>query len=542
MTSFDDRCVVTFNGEIYNFEELKPILKNNGIGFRGHSDTEVLVNSIALWKTGALEKLDGMFAFAAFDKISGELLLVRDPFGEKPLYYQELPDGGLAFASELHAFESLPQFDGEVSLESMAELLMFEYIAAPRSIYRTVKKLPPGHWMQVTPGKSPRIERYFEFQPGNEEFDERPMEELADELEEILIRSLRRRVVADVPLGAFLSGGVDSSTICALIQKKLGLSLKTFSIGFEGADESEHDTARCFAEHLGSDHNERIITPSSVELLADLGQFLDEPCSDWSCLPVYLLSGFAREQVTVAISGDGGDELFGGYDRYSELLNMEQNEAKASKTRWAAGESYYNWGLLALDEHYTKRFFGVVPPGVSARLRRLRDEVSKETPSLLNRMRKSDVENYLPGAVLTKVDRMSMQHSLEIRTPFLNLELAHFAERLPESALHNAGRSKRILRELAYRYLPKDLIDQPKLGFGMPNDHWARNKIHEVAGRLLRSDDSRLRECFGGEVLEQSLSLHWAVHRWWTLAMFESWCRHHPAKLPRISNSGDQGA
>jgi asparagine synthase (glutamine-hydrolysing) len=244
MISADGRHVMAYNGEIYNCDELRPRLRAEGIGFRGHADTEVLVNGIALWGREVLEELDGMFAFAAFDKASGELLLARDPFGEKPLYYVELPAGGLAFASELQALEQLPQFDGEVDADAVAELLMFEYVGAPRSIYRSVKKLPPGHWLRSTPGQPVEIQRYFQFQPGIGEPDARPLGEMADELEDILVRALRRRVVSDVPLGAFLSGGVDSSTVCAVIARKLGLPLKTFSIGFAQAPESEHEVAR----------------------------------------------------------------------------------------------------------------------------------------------------------------------------------------------------------------------------------------------------------------------------------------------------------
>jgi asparagine synthase (glutamine-hydrolysing) len=534
MVSFDGRWVIAFNGEIYNFDELRPLLSDAGVSFRGHSDTEVLVNSIALWDVGALSKLDGMFGFAAFDTLTGEILLARDPFGEKPLYYMELPGGGLAFASELCAMESLPFFDGTVSVEAMAELLMFQYIGAPRSIYQSIRKLPPGHWLRAAPGGPPKLQRYFSFQPGLADFDSRPVQELADELEEILVRSIRRRMIADVPFGAFLSGGVDSSTVCALIRKRLGMPLKTFSIGFGGAPESEHGIARSFAEHLGTEHRERVLTPDSTEVLSDLGGMLDEPNADWSCLPVYMLSSFAREQVTVAISGDGGDEMFGGYDRYFEALEKEREQSPGSGSAWKAGDSYYEQGLLTMGENGIAELFGAVPPALAAHLRLLREEINRPPPPLLCRLRRTDVENYLPGAVLAKVDRMSMQHSLEVRTPFLSVDLARFAERLPPGALYRPGTGKLVLREVARRYLPRELIDQPKYGFGLPTE-WAGSRIRGVARRLLGNEESRLRAFFGAGVLDAMLTDPQDTVRWWALSILESWFRHHPAKLPPIS-------
>jgi asparagine synthetase B (glutamine-hydrolysing) len=291
------------------------------------------------------------------------------------------------------------------------------------------------------------------------------------------------------------------------------------------------EVARLFARHLGSEHHEKLLVPGDMLALADLGKYLDEPNSDWSCLPVYMLSKLAREQVTVAVSGDGGDEMFGGYTRYAVALAKQEAEPEQ------AGPSYYDWGLLALDEKALAQFLGIaeVPQSVRARLLKLREEMSLPSTSLLDRMRKSDVDNYLPGAVLPKVDRMSMQHSLEVRTPFLSIEMARFAERLPQSALCGAGWSKRILREVAYRYLPRELVDRPKVGFGLPNLDWARDEIRSVAQRLLGSTDSHLRRLVGGEPIDVLLSRPKATHRLWALAMLESWFRHHPASLTRIA-------
>lgn len=536
MESASGRWVLTFNGEIYNFQELRPIIEARGLAFQGRTDTEVLLNAIALWGVDALPKLDGMFAFAAFNKESGELILARDPFGEKPLYYMELQGGGLAFASELQALQHVPGFDPEISLDAMAEVLMFQYIGAPRTIYSKVKKLPPGCWLSARPGEPSKIGRYFEFQPGLGGFDERPIAELADELEDILARSLRRRLISDVPLGAFLSGGVDSSTVCALVRRKLGLPLKTFSIGFDKAVESEHEVARQFARHLGTEHFDQILAPDTSNFLVGMGRILDEPNADSSCMPTYLLSEFARQHVTVALSGDGGDEMFAGYGRYFSTLD----DSSARSAGWSPGDAYYSDRILVSTEKYIEELFGAVPEGLASHLRRLRDEINGgSVSSLFCRLRKSDVENYMPGAVLPKVDRMSMQHSLEVRTPFLSVELARFAERLPLSVLYRRGKGKLVLRELAYRYLPKELIDLPKQGFGVPMSRWGKEELLGVAKKLLGADESRLRSMLGtaaiARFMERQRSLGgFSTYQVWAIAMLESWVRHHPAKLPEL--------
>jgi asparagine synthase (glutamine-hydrolysing) len=509
--------VVSFNGEIYNFAELRAELEARGAAFRGRTDTEVLLQALGAWGVEALARLDGMFALAAFDRASGTLLLARDPFGEKPLYYAGLAGGGLAFASELHALARVPGLDLSVPADALAELLMFQYVGAPRSIYRGVRKLPPGHWLLAAPGAAPRLGRYFRFAPGEQAPDARPLAQLADELEEILLRSLQRRLVADVPLGAFLSGGVDSSTICALARRRLGVPLDTFSIGFAGAPESEHETARRFAAHLGTRHRERLVEPRASEFLYGIGRLLDEPNADSSCLPTYLLSGFARESVTVALSGDGGDEMFGGYGRY-----------------YAPGAEYYSERILVSTERHIAELFGGVPVGAREHLRALREALQRDPAPPLCRFRRTDVENYLPGAVLAKVDRMSMRHALEVRTPYLNVELARFAERLPPEALHADGRSKRVLREVACRYLPRELVDLPKQGFGLPMVRWGREELLDVAGRLLDRDESRLRAMLGREPIARFLRRQrgpgFSSYQLWALAMLESWLRHHPAK------------
>lgn len=538
MLSRDGRWALTYNGEIYNFASLRDEFASPAEPYRGRSDTEVLLRALARRGADVLPRLDGMYAFAAFDRAAGRLLLARDPFGEKPLYYVEFAGGGLAFASELQALEGLPGVDLDVCPDAVAELLMFQYVGAPRTIYRGVRKLPPGHWLVAEAGRAPVVGRHFAFRPGESGFDPRPLPVLAEELESLLSESLRRRLISDVPLGAFLSGGVDSSTVCALIRGRLGVPLKTYSIGFADAPESEHETARAFARHLGTEHHEQVLSPDASSFLLDIGRVLDEPNADSSCLPTYLLSRFARESVTVAISGDGGDELFGGYGRYHSTIDA----ARRAPAGWDAGAAYYSDRILVSTEAHVEELFGFIPAGAAAHLARLREEVAAGDTDLLCRLRRTDVDNYMPGAVLPKVDRMSMQHSLEVRTPFLSIELARFAERLPPQLLYDGRRGKRLLREVAYRHLPRTLVDLPKQGFGLPMSSWARSALLEVAARTLEGDDSRVASMLGRAGVARFLARQrsdggFAAYQLWALAMLESWLRHHPARLPSLDEA-----
>jgi asparagine synthase (glutamine-hydrolysing) len=536
--SDDGRWVITFNGEIYNFQELKPIIERAGGRVRGRTDTEVLLQSLALWGVHALEKLDGMFAFAAYDTLSGDLILARDAFGEKPLYLMDLNDGGLAFASELQALECLPGFDRTVDLDAMGGLLCSQYIGAPRSIYRNVKKLSPGEWLRLTASGERSSGHFFAFEPSEDVLD-RPLPELADELEDILIRSIRRRMIADVPLGAFLSGGVDSSTVCALLRRKLGVSISTFSIGFKDDPEGEQETARAFARHLNTDHHELIIEPQAADFLNGIGRLLDEPNGDSSCLPTFFLSGLARQHVTVAIGGEGGDEMFGGYKRYFDTLENFAQYRQGHKPGWTPGAGHYGPRLLVAEEPHIAALFGFIPQGLAAHINRLRADLDQARGSLLAAMRRTDVRNYLPGALLGKVDRMSMRHSLEVRTPYLSIEVARFAERLPDWTLVCAGRGKLILREIAHRYLPKNLVNLPKRGFGLPMS-WAHKKLFDIALSMLNDGDAQLASAFGPTAIKNFIasgvpSDPVSFSRLWTAAMLESWLRYHPATIPDLA-------
>jgi asparagine synthase (glutamine-hydrolysing) len=539
-SSHDRRWWVTFNGEIYNFKDIRAQLERKGRVFRSKSDTEVLVEALAIWGASAVEKFDGMFAFAAFDTLRGELLLARDPFGEKPLYFTTLTDGTLAFASELRALEILPGLDRTINVDAVAEYLMFQYIGAPRTIYEQVFKLPTAHLMLKSEGPA-EVRRYYRFEPGKDLFQNRSMSDLADELEDILVRSIERRLISDVPLGAFLSGGVDSSLVCALVTQRLRVPLNTYSVGFHDAPESEHLVAREFANHLGTIHHEKIVSPNVDEFLDVVGGVLDEPNADTSCLPTYLLARFAREGVTVAISGDGGDEMFGGYGRYTRTLLERDVHELGELPLWNAGKSYYGPGILIASENEVEDLLGDVPQSFRTNLLGLRTEIDSGRDQLLASLRRSDVENYLPGAVLPKVDRMGMQHSLEVRTPFLNVDLANFAERLPESLCAGRSFTKRLLRELACRYLPPHLVNLPKQGFGLPMANWARNSLLPRAMSML-SVDSVLRRSVGESRIDRLLTRHSApngfnAYQLWSVVVLEAWLRERHVELPSISPS-----
>ncbi len=391
MSSADGRSVIVFNGELYNFRELRAEMERDGVHFRTNSDTEVLLAALRRLGTDALPRLDAMFAFGYYDIQTRELLLARDIFGEKPLYYIDTPVY-LAFASELHALTLLPFFDATVSTDAIASYLCFQYVPAPQSIYKSVRKLQPGHWLRVSADGSANAGRYFSFTTSSAQTSGRDLDDLADELEAILETSLRRRLISDVPLGAFLSGGVDSTAVAAIARHRLGAELKTYSIGFEGHRDSEHLEAAAIAAHLGTVHKDQVLTANAVDLGTHVGSVLDEPNGDTSCLPTFLLSQFARREVTVALSGDGGDELFGGYGRYFNTVD-EWTRKKANDSAlawWHAGAVYVSSRILVFPDEELERVVGVIPADLRALLDELRNGIDRDSRPLLNVLRELD--------------------------------------------------------------------------------------------------------------------------------------------------------
>jgi asparagine synthase (glutamine-hydrolysing) len=451
------KWVITYNGEIYNYRDLRAHLETKGHAFTTQTDTEVLLHAWAEHGADCLPLLDGMFAFAIYDTESKELTLVRDRAGEKPLYYLER-DGVFAFASELRALADLSE--RQVSQEALALYALYRYVPAPRSIWSDVRKLPPG-CLAVVDGGRVTVRRWWswEVEPAVE-VSAKGFMEVCDAVEQSLRSSVHRRLVSDVPLGAFLSGGIDSSLMAAFATTA-GTPLKTFSIGFEGAD-SEHEQARAIARHLGTEHHEHVFGPSDFESVGrTIGDRMDEPNGDRSCVPSYLLAGFAKQFVTVALSGDGGDELFAGYGRYFHPC--------------ASARDYYD-RLLPV--------YGVRPEAMAEIT--AAEPLWQTLPSL-HALRALDFNRYLPGCVLPKMDRMAMQHSLEVRTPYLEPQLMDIARRLPAAYLMNQSMGKLVLREIAGRYLPRDVALAPKRGFGLPKGVFAQNgkamaEMYEEAG------------------------------------------------------------
>lgn len=523
-------CIV-FNGEIYNHQTLSARLQDAGVSFVGRSDTEVLVNGLAREGAEFLTQLEGMFALACYDRERRELLLARDPFGEKPLYYVEF-DGLLVFASELAALSRVQGFPTRITVDTVAHYLTFQHPVGERTIYQHAKKLQPGHLMRAVAGEVLSPERYFYFICAGDHIPSLSLEEQVDQLEELLLRSLSRRLVADVPVGAFLSGGVDSSTAVALITRRLQQPIRTFSIGFAQAPESEHKEARAFADFLGTEHTEQLLRPETfAEMVGDLARRMDEPNADSSCVPTYMVSQLARQQVTVAITGDGGDELFGGYSRYPQTLAAaEGREHQIAERSWHLGREYYSGRVLLYADRQLEQLFGRIPSGTGDHLLSLRRRIDMDRRPYLNRLREADVANYLP-LVLAKVDRMSMLHSLECRTPYLSTEVAQFAAGLAQSELIAHGQGKYLLRQLAKRHLPAEWIDRPKKGFGIdPFNQQAKQSALMQLRQLASSDQLCLHHFIDPGRLRVLLDNQFdglSFYHIWGLLVLEIWLQSH---------------
>lgn len=539
---------VVYNGEIYNHPDLRRQLEARGHRFASRSDTEVLVH---LWEEEGPElvhRLVGMFAFALWDERDRTLFLARDRLGIKPLFYR-WADGELSFASELKSLVRDADAEPELDPDALAEYLALGYVRAPRTIYRGYRRLPPGHRLTFRGGE-PAVERYWEFPTSGPSYAGSP-EDAVDELEEILATAVRDRLIADVPLGAFLSGGVDSSVVVALAAREKSSPLKTFSIGFEGADELPY--ARMVAERYGTDHHELRLGPEACEVGPELLAYFDEPFGDPSSVPTYFVSELARRHVTVALSGDGGDELFGGYDRYAHdarwarvdripgpLRRAAVAPALALLPRGARGR-----GLLrALASSRRERFElfcaeeldpargGLLHPELAGRTNGSGgwfDESFGRCPDLPfpARLLYVDATNYLPDDILAKVDRMSMAHSLEARVPLLDHRVVEFAAALPPEWKIRNGERKWIFKRLARRLLPHEVLDRPKQGFSLPVGEWFRGPLSGLLDDLLRPGAAAL-PYLHAPTVKRLVEEHRSGRRehaytLWRLAMLERW-------------------
>jgi len=553
MGNEDGSVQVTYNGEIYNFRALRADLERTGHRFHSHTDTEVLPHLFESMDPQRLNELDGMFGVAVWHRARRRLLLARDAFGKKPLYYARGP-GWLAFASELNALALIPGFDASIDRDALALYLSLQYIPAPFSVYRGARKLPSGSFLevdvnstQVTAG-SPRS--WFTFDAaeppsrGGPSFDER-----VEQLRPLILSAVKKRLISDVPLGAFLSGGVDSALVAAMVTRELGTPLKTFSIGFAGTDETEHLYAREVAKHLGSDHHEALLQPDALELVQEIAERLDEPNGDSSCLPTYLLCQYTRGEVTVALSGDGGDELFGGYGRYRDTLNEHGSwldrlkRSLQSRQPYQPAQGYLSPRWLMFQPEQVEALTGGLSSELEEILSRWREQLNDPRRPLLHRMRNLDVETYMPGAVLAKVDRMSMQVALEVRCPLLDRDVAAYAQCLPVSACWRPpAETKRLLKELASRYLPRAWMSRPKMGFGLPSNAWSKEAVLDLARQILDQSDSHL----GGllapgalhEIVErQAQPGRFSIYQLWPLLILELWLRNSAVQHARLMTS-----
>jgi asparagine synthase (glutamine-hydrolysing) len=506
----DRSAVVVQNGEIYNYRELKRELEGRGHRFATDCDTEVLVHGYEEWGEGFVERLRGMFALALWDKRRQRLLLARDRFGIKPLYYRHV-GGELSFASELKAMLEQPGFSREIDPKAVAAYLAFNSIPAPLTIFAEARKLPPGHLL-AWEGGGVDIRRYA--RPGPPPADEvrrGSADELAAELREVLDDSIRAHLVADVPVGVLLSGGVDSGGIAALASRHAGEPLRTFSIGFEEAGFNELSRARLVAERYGTDHHELVLRPDAVELLPKLVEAFDEPFGDSSALPTYLVSRLASEHVKTAMSGEGGDELFGGYYTYvADLLARRVGrlaalarplaEALPSRTErvgfdYKAKRFARAAGLPPLERHHGwKEIFSpearaeLASPGTNAwdpldLYRERYAETAGAEP--LARMQDVDLGIYLVDDLLVKTDRLSMAHSLELRVPFLDPKVAEFAFGLPTKLKVRGFDKKRLLRQALEPLLPREIVHGRKQGFSIPIAAWLRGPLEPFAREVL---------------------------------------------------------
>jgi len=553
------RYLLVFNGEIYNHLELRHALAGvHGEAWRGHADTETLLVAVSHWGIkAALTHVVGMFAFALWDRESRVLTLARDRLGEKPLYYGWQGDHFL-FGSELKALKAHPAFGADIDRDALTLLMRHSYIPAPYSIYSGIRKLEPGTMLQVSASsRDLHIETFWSVrdavQAGRRDPFRGSAGEAVDALEKLLAVAVGGQMVADVPLGAFLSGGVDSSTIVALMQAQSSRPVKTFAIGFEEAGYDEAVHANAVARHLGTDHTELYVSAEDARAVVPrLPAIYDEPFADSSQIPTFLVAQLARAGVTVSLSGDGGDELFGGYHRYDSLVRLwrlvgwaprpARRALASALTAFTPGSR--GAGRLAsvaavlaarqpevayhrLVSHWKEPASivrgGREPPTV------LTDRSAwLPLPELLHRGMYLDQVSYLPGDILAKVDRAAMAVSLETRVPLLDHRVVEFAWRLPAEFLVRDGETKWILRQVLYRHAPKALFERPKQGFGVPIGAWLRGPLRPWAEALL--EDGRLRGegFFDPEPIRRKWTEHSAgTHNWqaylWDVLMFQAW-------------------
>jgi asparagine synthase (glutamine-hydrolysing) len=526
--------VAVFNGELYNFRALRAELEAKGHDVLGTGDTPVIPHLYEEHGTGFAERLEGMFAVALWDRARERLVLARDRVGKKPLLWTRLPDGTLAFASELKALLQVPGISREVDPDAIDAYLALQYVPGPRTALRGIQKVPPGHVL-VAEGGSERLERYWKLEPRRERLADA---EWLDRVRTEVTAAVESRLVADVPLGALLSGGIDSSIVVGLMAQASAEPVRTFTIGFPDERYDERRYARIVAERFGTRHEELVVEPDPQELLPRLAATFDEPLGDEAVLPTYLVSELARRHVTVALCGDGGDEAFAGYERYvahrlaslpappgaAALLRRLSNEPRSALTRAAR---LLEAAAAPRAERYA-RLVEVFPEGLRHELLgRARPASELLGPARdLTSLQLLDAETYLPGDLLLKSDLASMAHSLELRSPLLDRRVLELGVSLPDSLKTRRLTGKVALRRAFADLIPPEIAARGKTGFGVPISRWFREELRDLAGDLLLGGRGRIRR----EAAERLLREHWSGerdhgHRLWCLVMLELWER-----------------
>jgi asparagine synthase (glutamine-hydrolysing) len=563
----DGTVWVVFNGEIYNFRELRSELEACGHRFYTSTDTEVIVHAYEQWGAAAISRLRGMFGLGIWDRRSKSLLVARDRVGIKPLHYAVVA-GRLYFGSEIKSLLCAPDLPRDIDLRALDHYLSFLYTPPEGSIFTHVRKLPPGHLMTWRDGRL-TIERYYAL-PAGESFTGSDSDAVI-QLRSVLEDAVRSHLVSDVPLGAFLSGGIDSSLVVGLMTQVSGARVKTFSIGFDDAAFDELPHARRVADFFGTDHHEFVVKPDGVGILDRLVGHFDEPFADASAIPTWYVSEMASRHVTVVLSGDGGDELFGGYDRYvphPRFGAMYQHSPRALRmlagfaaTRLPHGTTGKRF-LEQLGREERERYLNAIcyfsaeekPALLTPDVRRALGGFDAEADlarrfdrygalSWPSQMMRFDAETYLPEDVLTKVDRMSMAHSIESRVPLLDNHVVEFAASLPSTLKIRNGRRKHVLKEVAATLLPPEILNRPKQGFAVPLGGWFRGNLKELFGDTLLSPRTLQRGYFQPAFVQSLVEQHLTgkrdhTLRLWQLVVLEQWHRQYVDVTPSLRTQG----
>lgn len=568
MPNEDGSVQIVLNGEIYNFVELRAELSERGYHFKSHTDTEVVLNGYHCWGEQVFERLRGMFAIALWDRRGEKLVLARDRVGKKPLFYAWHGDV-LLFGSEVKAILAWPGFKREPEYEAIHHYLTLQYIPASWSAFKGVKKFPSASYMIVTREGLAHIKKYWVL-PAPSQARHRPVLELKEELLALLDDAVRRRMVADVPLGAFLSGGVDSSAIVAMMAHHSSGRVKTFCIGFDEASYDERAYARMVAERYDTDHYEMVVRPKATAILPLLAWHYNEPFADPSAIPTYYVAQMARQHVTVALNGDGGDESFLGYSRYSQCLETEwinslplslrqlasriaqsippdvdryrvfrvarrwmSYVSEKSSRRYAPSMAYfYDHDKVAGYDHHMRPFLADSSLD-------LLEPYFRQSKSYVGGAAWADIHTYLPDDLLVKVDIASMAHGLEARSPLLDHKLMEWAARIPAAQKMEGGVTKSILKSALEPFLPNDILYRPKMGFGVPIDEWLKGELKAFAYDTLLSAQARQRGLITPSYVKSMLDEHCGgirLHhtRLWALLMLELWFQMwiDPAEVP----------